>query len=64
MLIPILLALQFLTAQQPAPADLATFEAGKKEFEALCAGCHGVDGAGGESAGNPSVGRRTSSFSG
>ncbi|HEY3132925.1 MAG TPA: PQQ-dependent dehydrogenase, methanol/ethanol family [Acidobacteriota bacterium] len=35
-------------AQQPAAADLAKFQAGKKEFEALCSACHGADGTGGE----------------
>ncbi len=47
-LIAILFAPNYMMAQQPAHADLATFEAGKKEYETLCAGCHGADGAGGE----------------
>src|SRR5215470_13386810 len=36
----IVLAASIAGAQEPS--------AGKKEFESLCAGCHGVDGGGGE----------------
>jgi alcohol dehydrogenase (cytochrome c) len=36
------------TAQPPTPAQAAGVEDGKDLFESLCAGCHGLDGAGGE----------------
>ncbi len=42
-----------LAAQQPRSAD--AISAGRKEFAARCAGCHGADGTGGERA--PSIGR-------
>src|SRR5262249_1428365 len=36
-----------LGVQQGAP-DAAAVAAGRKQYEALCAGCHGADAAGGE----------------
>src|SRR5437660_7603926 len=37
-----------LAALLAAPAFAQGVEAGRKQFEARCAGCHGADGAGGE----------------
>src|SRR5216684_7811882 len=31
-----------------SPADRSTAESGRKTFESVCAGCHGLDGRGGE----------------
>ncbi len=45
MLLPTLL---FIMTQEPRPVDPVTIEAGRQEFEARCAACHGADGAGGE----------------
>ena len=41
-----------------APGKAQAPEAGKKQFEARCAGCHGLDGAGGEHGPNIVEGRR------
>lgn len=35
-------------AQASPPPNPTEVEAGRKQFESLCAGCHGADGAGGE----------------
>src|SRR5438067_13910703 len=35
-------------AAQPGLGNPEIVQAGKKQFEAHCAGCHGIDGAGGE----------------
>src|SRR5437879_2778549 len=43
-------AVLFLYAPLATAQDIA---AGKKQFESRCAGCHGIDGAGGEHA--PSI---------
>jgi len=44
--------------RKPAPNSEALIEAGRKEFEARCAMCHGADGKGGERA--PGIIRRRS----
>ncbi len=45
-LLPVFLGVLLSTASSHAQG----IEAGKKQFEALCAGCHGADGGGGEHA--------------
>ena len=50
-----LASMAFALAQPPGAVGPGTVEAGRKQFETRCAGCHGKDGAGGERA--PAVSR-------